>query len=262
MKRIAQLLLLVSILAVATGVGLSLFAPHYWQSLRDRASRIPGAPEILKGKPPLSLSQKLAEKGLKYGQPVFIRIIKESSELELWMDSGDRWVMMHSYPICRWSGSLGPKLKEGDGQSPEGFYAVTRRALNPKSSYHLSFNLGFPNAFDIAHGRSGSFLMVHGDCVSIGCYAMTDAGIEDIYGLVEAALKAGQPSVPVHIYPFRMTEENMLRHNGHRWLEYWENLKEGWDLFEQSKKPPVAAACGKRYRFGASADGCREIGGM
>jgi murein L,D-transpeptidase YafK len=262
MNRFAQILVILIFLAVAAVIGVSLLAPHYFQSLQDRASRIPGTPEIFKPKPPLPLSQKLAEKGLKRGQPVFVRIMKESSELELWMDRGDQWVMLHAYPVCRWSGALGPKLKEGDGQAPEGFYMVTRRALNPNSSYHLSFNLGFPNAYDAAHGRTGSFLMVHGDCLSIGCYAMTDAGIEEIYGLVEAALKAGQQTVPVHVFPFRMTEANMARHKGHRWAEYWANLKEGWDLFEQKREPPAAMACGRRYGFGATGAGCRDIAGM
>lgn len=150
----------------------------------------------------------------------------------------------------KWSGTLGPKLREGDGQSPEGFYKVTRAALNPNSSYHLSFNLGFPNAYDRAHGRTGSFLMVHGDCVSIGCYAMRDKGIEDIYGLVEAALKGGQKAVSVHVFPFRMTKENMIRRAGSRWITYWENLKKGWDIFETTRQPPDAKACGKKYRFG------------
>jgi murein L,D-transpeptidase YafK len=259
MNRFAQILLILIFVAV---LGLSLFAPHYLQSLQDRASRIPGTPDIFKPKPPLPLSQKLEEKGLKRGQPVFVRIMKESSELELWMNRGDQWVMLHTYPVCRWSGALGPKLKEGDGQSPEGFYAVTRRALNPNSSYHLSFNLGFPNAYDTALGRTGSFLMVHGDCLSIGCYAMTDTGIEDIYGLVESALKAGQQAVPVHVFSFRMTEANMARHKGHRWADYWGNLKEGWDLFEQKREPPVAAVCGRRYGFGAVDGSCREIAGM
>ncbi len=232
--------------------------------MQDRASRIPGAPDIIKPKAPLSLAQRLAEKGLRHGQPVFIRIMKESSELELWMNQGTEWLLLHTYPICRWSGTLGPKLKEGDGQSPEGFYLVTRRALNPNSSYHLSFNLGFPNAYDKNHGRTGSFLMVHGDCLSIGCYAMTDAGIEDIYGLVEAALRNGQSSVPVHVFPFRMTEENLARHSRSEWTGFWRNLKEGWDYFETTRQPPQAMACGRRYGFGGGGKGgeCREVAGM
>jgi murein L,D-transpeptidase YafK len=263
MNRFARTLVILIFLAVAAVIAVSLLAPHYLQSLQDRATRLPGTPEILKPKLPLPLSQKLAEKGLKRGQPVFVRIMKESSELELWMDRGDQWVMLHTYPVCRWSGALGPKLKEGDGQAPEGFYAVTRRALNPNSSYHLSFNLGFPNAYDAAHGRTGSFLMVHGDCLSIGCYAMTDAGIEEIYGLVEAALKAGQQAVPVHVFPFRMTEANLVRFQSHSAAQEWINLKQGWDWFDVNRRPPVAQACGKRYQFGdGTMEGCRPIAGM
>ncbi|MGL5115998.1 MAG: L,D-transpeptidase family protein, partial [Beijerinckiaceae bacterium] len=159
----------------------------------------------------------------------------------------------------------GPKLKEGDGQSPEGFYAVTRRALNPNSSYYLSFNLGFPNAFDRAHGRTGSFLMVHGDCLSVGCYAMTDSGIEEIYGLVEAALGSEQKEVPVHVFPFRMTEASQSRHGRSPHAAFWRNLQEGHDWFERHGTPPRAAACGRRYAFSdesGSASGCAPIAGM
>jgi murein L,D-transpeptidase YafK len=211
----------------------------------------------------VTLAQKLAAAGLKAGQPVFIRIIKESSELELWMAPTIAMPhkLLHTYPICRWSGRLGPKLREGDGQSPEGFYAVTRAALNPHSAYHLSFNLGYPNAYDRAHGRTGSLLMVHGDCKSVGCYAMTDAGIDEIYTLVDAALVAGQPNIPVHIFPFRMTDTPMrLRSLGQVFAQsdertaFWANLKDGWELFETAQMPPAVAACGPKldviYRFG------------
>jgi murein L,D-transpeptidase YafK len=152
--------------------------------------------------------------------------------------------------ICNWSGDLGPKLKEGDGQSPEGFYAVGLKQLNPKSAYYLAFNLGFPNGFDQANGRTGSFLMVHGDCLSVGCYAMTDKGIDDIYRIVEAALRNGQREVPVHAFPFRMTSEKLAAYTTHRWASFWANLKEGHDLFERTRLPPVVQACGTRYAFG------------
>jgi murein L,D-transpeptidase YafK len=261
MAVIARILVVLLFLAVFTLIGLSLFAPHVLRSLQDRAGRVLPVPEIIKPKLPLPLAEKLRDKNLTRGQPVFIRIMKESSELELWMARGAEWVLLHTYPICRWSGALGPKLKEGDGQSPEGFYMVTRRALNPNSSYHLSFNLGFPNAYDKAHGRTGSFLMVHGDCLSIGCYAMTDAGIDEIYGLVEAALRNGQAAVPVHVFPFRMTEANLARHRSHRWMDYWANLKEGWDLFEKDRVPPTASVCDKRYGFNGEG-GCLAIVGM
>lgn len=262
MARLSRFLVILLVAAVAAVAGVAVFAPHLLRSVQDRAARLLPWPDPIRPKPPVPLAERLRDKGLAAGDPVFIRIIKESSELELWMRRGESWVMLHNYPVCRWSGALGPKIKEGNGQSPEGFYLVTRRALNPNSSYHLSFNLGFPNAYDQAQGRTGSFLMVHGDCVSIGCYAMTDAGIEEIYGLVEAALKAGQTAVPVHVFPFRMTAENMARHRGHRWADYWENLKEGWDRFEREGRPPAASVCGQRYVFGTTEAGCREIAGM
>jgi murein L,D-transpeptidase YafK len=266
-SKVLRALVILFILGVLAMLVIRAIAPHWLQSVQDRVGRVLPVPDIIKPKPPIPLAQRLTEKGLRRGQSVFIRIMKESSELELWMARGEGargkdWVLLHTWPICRWSGELGPKLKEGDGQSPEGFYMVTRRALNPNSSYHLSFNLGFPNAYDRSHGRTGSFLMVHGDCLSIGCYAMTDAGIEDIYGLVEAALRNGQPAVPVHVFPFRMTEANMTRHSGHRWAGYWSNLKEGWDLFETEREPPTASVCSSRYTFGPVATGCREVTGM
>jgi murein L,D-transpeptidase YafK len=230
--------------------------------------RPPLTPDVIKPQPSIPLNQRLAAKRLKKGQPVFIRIIKESSELEVWMDReegvGQDWVYLDTYPICKWSGDLGPKMREGDGQSPEGFYVVTKRSLNPNSNYHLSFNLNFPNSYDKAHGRTGSFLMVHGDCLSVGCYAMTNPGIEDIYGLVDAALKAGQKGVNVHIFPFRMTQADMARHAGDGWDSYWNNLRQGWDLFERTREPPAAYVCSKRYVFGEAgkSDECKPIFGM
>ena len=148
------------------------------------------------------IGETLSRIGWQQGSPVYLRIFKAESELELFGLHEGRWTLLKTFPICHWSGTLGPKYREGDMQSPEGFYAVDLGRLNPNSTFHLSFNLGFPNAVERAQGRTGSFLMVHGNCVSIGCYAMTDPGIEEIYRLVEAALEAGQAGVPVHAFPF------------------------------------------------------------
>jgi murein L,D-transpeptidase YafK len=189
---------------------------------------------------------------------VFIRIIKTTPEndkgvLQMWKrGSDDRFHLDRSFDICTWSGALGPKLREGDGQSPEGFYFITPASLNPNSSYHLSFNLGFPNAYDRAHGRTGSFLMVHGDCVSIGCYAMTDDGIEDIYADVEAAFEGGQSFIRVHIFPFEMTEEELNLHSGSDNHAFWTNLKSGWDWFETNGVPPNVTVSEKLYQFETS----------
>ncbi|MCV6593050.1 MAG: murein L,D-transpeptidase [Silicimonas sp.] len=194
------------------------------------------------------LTRDLARKGLAFGAPVHLRIFKEEAVLELWVRDGARFALFRRYDICNFSGGLGPKLKEGDRQSPEGFYQVGRNALNPQSRFHLSFNLGFPNAFDRAHGRTGSFLMVHGACASIGCYAMTDKKIEEIYLLVEAALRGGQAAVPVHAFPFRMTEARLAQETGHRWHGFWSDLKRGYDAFEATGLPPDITVSGGRYR--------------
>jgi murein L,D-transpeptidase YafK len=178
-----------------------------------------------------------------------VRIFKESRELELWVENDGRFALFRTYEICTFSGHLGPKLRTGDLQSPEGFYFVTPDRMNPASRFHLSFNLGYPNAYDRHHGRTGGFLMVHGDCVSIGCYAMTDAQIEEIYTLADAALRQGQPFFRVHIFPFRMTVRNMQRHRDSRWREFWRNLEEGYDFFERHGRPPNVEVRNGKYVF-------------
>lgn len=193
------------------------------------------------------LSLRLKETGAQRGDPIYIRIFKSDAILEVWVLVGDRFVHLKDYPICAYSGHLGPKLKEGDKQAPEGFYRVYPKQLNPHSRFHLAFNLGYPNAYDRAHGRTGSYLMVHGNCVSIGCYAMTDQKIEEIYALVESALKAGQKYVPVHIFPFRMDDETMAQYTHYKWYDFWTNLKEGYDYFEAEKLPPRVSVSKGEY---------------
>jgi len=193
---------------------------------------------------------ELAFKKLKPGNPLFVRIFKEESKLEVWMRGrGREYKKFKTYQICNWSGKLGPKLKTGDKQAPEGFYVIKPAQLNPNSSYHLSFNLGFPNFYDKAYARTGSYLMVHGDCKSAGCYAMTDAQIEEIYALIREAYRGGQRYFQVHAFPFRMSDANMQRYEGHRWYGFWHNLKEGYDLFERDRIPPGIGVLDKRYVF-------------
>ncbi|NVJ60666.1 MAG: murein L,D-transpeptidase [Gammaproteobacteria bacterium] len=196
------------------------------------------------------LVQALAAKDLTLGAPIFIRIFKQSDELELWVQSEKgAFEKFKTYPICTFSGDLGPKLKEGDGQSPEGFYFVKPNQLNPWSKFHLSFNLGYPNAYDRFHKRTGSALMVHGNCVSIGCYAMTDALIEEIYTMAHHAFKNGQPFFRVHVFPFRMTSVNLEQYQDNKWYEFWKNLQQGYDLFENSYLPPNVEVEEGRYIF-------------
>lgn len=173
-----------------------------------------------------------------FGKPVFLRIIKEDYELELWLQEPDgKWLLFDTYEIAAMSGELGPKTKEGDEQAPEGFYRVLPHAMNPRSMYHLSFNIGYPNAYDRSMGRTGSYIMVHGSDVSIGCFAMTDPIIEEIYTLVNEAFRAGVKSVPVQVYPFRMTEERMREEASHQHFEFWQHLLPGWQYTEQHKAP-------------------------
>jgi murein L,D-transpeptidase YafK len=207
------------------------------------------------------------------GDPVYVRIFKQEGQLELWLKKNGRYALYKTFPICKWSGRLGPKLKEADYQSPEGFYSVSAKQLNPHSNYYRAFNVGYPNAFDRQNGRTGGLVMVHGACKSVGCFAMTDRGIEEIYGFVEAALKAGQKDIPVHIFPFRMTDANIARETGGGWLSFvgggnyqqwagfWKNLKEGYDVFEQTGQPPVAFACGDHYEFDGGSSACRRVAG-
>ena len=193
------------------------------------------------------LETQLARVGLRFGAPVFLRVFKEENELEVWVDDGTRYVLFRRYPVCRWSGALGPKLAQGDGQAPEGFYRVGRGQLNPFSAYHLSFNLGYPNAYDRALGRTGDYLMVHGRCVSVGCYAMGDAAIEEIYTLVAAALAGGQPAVDVHAFPFRFDRRAEVGWADHRWAPFWRELREGHAAFERTHRPPRVRVAGGRY---------------
>jgi murein L,D-transpeptidase YafK len=196
----------------------------------------------------------LAKKGMQPGSPIFVRIFKEDSELEIWKQRDDgRFYHFKTYPICNWSGTIGPKLSYGDRQAPEGFYTVTPALMNPNSKYYLSFNLGYPNAYDRAWNRTGDSVMVHGNCRSAGCYAMTDALMEEIYGLTREALKAGQPSFQVQALPFRMTDARMAHEKNSKWYGYWKTLKQGYDYFEKYRVPPNVVVCERRYVVGVVA---------
>jgi murein L,D-transpeptidase YafK len=218
-------------------------------------NRIPASPRsrnaISRVKP--GLEKEFENKGLNYGNPIFIRIFKESKELEIWIKAENKFKLFKTYEICTYgSGTLGPKTRRGDGQAPEGFYFVTPQQLNPLSNFHLSFNLGYPNKYDRTHSRTGGHLMVHGSCVSIGCYAMTNEGIEEIFATGDAAFRNGQSFFRVHIFPFRMNETNMEKHKESEWIEFWKNLEEGYDFFETNKIPPNVEVVNKKYIFETS----------
>lgn len=198
----------------------------------------------------------MAEKDMTPAQPILIRVFKSEAELEVWKQKDDgHYHLLKTYPICKFSGELGPKLKQGDLQAPEGFYLVDATKLNPKSRYHLAFNLGYPNVFDRAHRRTGANLMIHGECKSRGCYAMTDAIMEEIYALVVQAFAGGQEQFQVQAFPFRMTAANLAAQTQSKWFDFWVNLKEGYDYFETTRLEPAVAVCGKRYVFNAAFPG-------
>lgn len=209
-----------------------------------------GVPTLIPAEQPLSKEtmSMLGRKGMDAGAPIFVRIFKEESELEVWKQRDDgHFYHFKTYPICNWSGNLGPKTAIGDKQAPEGFYRVATTQMNPNSQYYLAFNLGYPNAYDRALQRTGDALMVHGACKSVGCYAMTDALMEEIYMLARESLRGGQDAFEVHAFPFRMTDANMARFNGNENMPFWKTLKQGYDFFEKYRLTPTVAVCEKRY---------------
>ena len=241
MKKLAIIIISVAIIVI-TAIAEAQDIPS---SARSR-----GAISRVKHK----LQRDFSSEGFNWGTPIFVRIFKKTKELEIWLKDRKKFRLFKTYKICTYGWrSLGPKTRQGDGRAPEGFYYVLPRQINPLSQFHLSFNLGYPNAYDRVHGRTGSALMVHGSCVSIGCYAMTDKSIEEIFALADASLRNGQRFFRVHIFPFRMTDKNMNDHKYSEWYKFWENLKEGYDFFEKNgHNPPNVKVKKKRYVFESS----------
>ncbi len=236
---------------------VGLFSPAFALSIEltdaapDRVERqrawargetpLPNAPDRA------TVDARLAAKGLAEGNAVFIRIFKAESELEVWMRKGNGFTLFETYPICHWTGTIGPKIREGDKQSPEGFYSITARQSRHRGRWRKAFNLGFPNALDQRLQRTGSYILLHGGCSSTGCFAMTDPVLDEIYGLAQAALAHGQQRVHVHIFPFRMTERAMAQHAAHPASDFWRDLKAGYDAFERAHVPPTVGICNQRY---------------
>jgi len=213
-----------------------------WQRRFARGEMpLPGTPAIGK------LQERLSERGLKAGSPIFIRIFKAESELEIWMRQGRQYVLFETYPICNWSGTLGPKLAEGDKQNPEGFYAINWWQMRRRGHWPKSINIGFPNRYDRILKRTGSYILVHGGCSSVGCFAMTNPVMDEIYLLARQAMRKGQKRFQLHIFPFRMTDKNMAIFASNKWFGFWQNLRQGYDNFERSHVPPRISVCGKRY---------------
>ena len=217
-----------------------------------------GGVPMLRSMQPLSpaMIADIERRNMAKESPILVRIFKKESELEIWKeDKSVRMALLRTYPICRWSGELGPKIKEGDRQAPEGFYAITPGLLNPNSQYYLAINMGFPNAYDKANNRTGAFLMIHGDCSSRGCYAMTDEQISEIYALARESFFGGQASFQIQAFPFRMTPQNMARHRNSPHMSFWKMLKTGYDHFEVTRQEPKVDVCERRYVFNAESKG-------
>jgi murein L,D-transpeptidase YafK len=197
-----------------------------------------------------ALLAEMSQKSMSPSSPILIRIFKRESELEIWKRKrSGQYALLKTYPMCRWSGKLGPKKRNGDRQAPEGFYHVNAGMMNPDSQYYLSFNLGYPNKLEAALGYSGEALMVHGACSSSGCYALTDEGVAEIYAVARDALKGGQPAFQVQAFPFRMTPQNMAENRSDPNFAFWADLKRGYDIFEITRRQPKVSYCSGRYVF-------------
>ncbi len=236
--------------AIALTAGLLLSACQDSEGLRSGRAWKPVPAEMI---------SLMEQKGSTKSAPILLRAFKKEAELEVWkMRADGTYAHLKTYPMCRWSGQLGPKVREGDRQVPEGFYTITPGQMNPNSQYYLAFNVGYPNAYDKAHGFTGGAIMVHGACSSAGCFSMTDEQIGEIYAIARDAFAGGQRAIQMQSMPFRMNPENLARHRLDPNMKFWREIKEGVDQFEVTKREPQVAFCGRRYVFNASpADGSR-----
>lgn len=198
------------------------------------------------------------KKGLAYPpQNLYLRVFKGESVLEVWASDNSTlpFTLVKSYPVCAMSGQLGPKRREGDEQVPEGFYHIS--SLNPFSAYHLSMEVSYPNASDrqlSTNSRLGGNIYIHGNCKSIGCIAITDPYIEEVYWLVAQARANGQVKIPVHLFPARMSDLkfNILQHlyrNKPTLLQFWSSLKQGYDYFQYYHRVPAVGIDQNGYYF-------------
>jgi murein L,D-transpeptidase YafK len=181
---------------------------------------------------------------------LFFRAFKIGRRLEVWgrNQGAGPFQLLRTYPIAGTSGSLGPKRAQGDGQVPEGFYEVDR--FNPCSLYYLSLGLNYPNAADrlLGSAQPGQDIFIHGSDVTIGCLPITDALIQEAYVLAVEAHNAGQQTMPVHIFPFALSEANLLARQQSRHYAFWQSLRPGYEYFEQHHTlPEVTVDLGGSY---------------
>src|ERR1700744_89603 len=236
--------LMTSIVLAATGAFLAGCDTDEISLAANSKANQPLSPKML---------QTMVEKNMDLQSPILIRLFKQEAQLEVWKQNrSGKFELLKTYPICRWSGDLGPKVREGDRQAPEGFYEITPGQMNAQSAYYLSFNTGYPNAYDRSLGHTGSELMVHGDCSSRGCSAMTDEQIAEIYSLGRESFFGGQKSFQFQAYPFKMTPVNLAKHRNNPNMPFWKMIKEGYDHFEVTRQEPRVDFCEKKYVFDAA----------
>ncbi|MFN0255517.1 L,D-transpeptidase family protein [Pedobacter ureilyticus] len=200
-----------------------------------------------------SLAKDLQKAGFGNGFEMIINAYKAEGKVEIWLKTAKQtsYTLFKTYNACAKSGTLGPKVVEGDLQTPEGFYSIN--VFNPMSLYHLSLGVDYPNAVDKARtgkGRkTGGDIYIHGDCVTIGCIPLTDDKIREVYILAVEARNNGQKDIPVNIFPFKMTKTNFDNYAKQfpQHIVFWNTLQPGFDYFEKNKKMAKVTQVGGKY---------------
>ena len=203
------------------------------------------------------LKERLKAIGYEGKIRLYVRIFKEEKTLEIWMQSKGIYKLYKSFEVCNYSGKLGPKVVEGDKQAPEGFYHVPAEdVLWSSRKWPRALNLSFPNGFDALKKRTGSYLLIHGGCSSEGCYALKNGPMSILYDLVSIALKSGQTILPIHIFPFRLTDKNWARHlpqnAGKKWGAFWKGMQPAYDGFQSNRTIPSIFVCQTGYQVFSS----------
>src|SRR5882724_2208162 len=235
-------------LLAITSVGLSIIqlATVSHISFREEQARFPRVRVASKEKDGI-LRSLFAKQSLSYPpRTIALRAFKKEAELELWVQDspGKPFILVKTYPICATSGKLGPKRRFGDEQVPEGFYELDW--FNPQSNFFLSLHVSYPNESDRLLGsrqNPGGDIFLHGNCVTIGCLPITDDGIKEVYWLAVLARTSGQTRLPIEIFPARLTDHELDQLSSERRaepqvVEFWENLRQGFDYFEKYHRPP------------------------
>jgi len=191
-----------------------------------------------------ALQTKLKKDNFSTNFEVFIAAYKAEGKLEVWLRSNgqNQFFLFESYKFCEHSGKLGPKIIEGDLQTPEGFYKIN--VFNPESTYHLSLGIDYPNKVDLERTgkdqKPGGDIYIHGNCTTVGCIPLTDEKIKEVYLLAVEAKNAGQEEIQVYIFPFKMTDRNLRKHGKEfpQQLSFWQNLQQGYAYFAKYRTLP------------------------